>query len=216
MGSGRLKSKPERTTEMTPTIKTTLAAFAATVAIVAASAAPAAAQNYSQLAAAAGLTPAQAAGLSLDEIAAYKNNIAVSKPDFQTVPKRGTASVRIFARNADAAKIDVVRHAQLIGAAGLTPYEAQGMTFGEVVAIKNNIAVSGPDFQTVRSPSGQGVQISARNPSASAVDPVTHRQLIAAAGLTPAQARGMTVGQVVAIKNNIAVSGPDRQTVGRF
>lgn len=201
---------------MKTTSKTTLAALAVTAAAVAVSVAPAAAQNYSQLAAAAGLTPAQAAGLSLDEIAAHKNNIAVARQDFQTAPKRGAPQVRIFARNADAAKIDVVKYAQLIGSAGLTPYQAQGMTFGEVVAIKNNIAVSKPDAQTVRSASGQGVQISARNPSGNAVDPVAHRQLIAAAGLTVAQARGMTVGQVVAIKNNIAVSGPDRQTVGRF
>lgn len=197
---------------MQTTFKTALAALA----IAAASVAPAAAQNYSQLAAAAGLTPAQAAGLSLDEIAAHKNNIAVSRPDFQTVPARGAARVQIFARNADAATIDVVRHAQLIGAAGLSTDQARGLTLGEVVAIKANIAVSGPDHQTVRSPSGQGVQVSARNPSGSAIDPVAHRQLIAAAGLTPAQASGMTVGQVVAIKNNIAVSGPDRQTVGRF
>jgi hypothetical protein len=197
---------------MQTTFRTTLAALA----ITAASVAPAAAQSYSQLAAAAGLTPAQAAGLSLDEIAAHRNNIAVSKPDRQTVPTRGGASVQVVARNADAATIDVGRHAQLIGAAGLSPDRARGLTLSEVVAIKNNIAVSGPDHQSVRSASGQGVQVSARNPSGSAIDPVAHRQLIAAAGLTPAQASGMTVGQVVAIKNNIAVSGPDRQTVGRF
>jgi hypothetical protein len=202
----------ERTEIMQTTFRTTLAALA----IAAASVAPAAAQGFSQLAAAAGLTPAQAAGLSLDEIAAYKNNIAVSKPDRQTMPTRGAASVQVFARNADAARIDVVRHAQLIGAAGLTPDQARGLTLGEVVAIKNNIAVSVPDRQTVRSASGQDVQVSARNPSGTTIDPAAHRQLIAAAGLSPAGARGMTVGQVVAIKNNIAVSGPDRQSVGRF
>lgn len=199
---------------MKTTIRTTVAALALLAS--AAAVTPAAAQGLSQLAASAGLTPAQAAGLSLDAIAAHKNNVSVSKPDAQTVPTPGAAGVRAFARNAQAVKIDVVKHAQLIGSAGLTPYQAQGLTLDEVVAIKNNSGVSRADAQTVHSTSGQSVRISGRNPTGTAIDPVAHRQLIAAAGLTPRQARGMTLDQVVAIKNNVAVSEPDRQTVGRF
>jgi hypothetical protein len=135
--------------------------FAVVVALSAfVSAAPALAQ--SQLAASAGLTAEQAAGMTLNEIAAVKANKGVSIQDRQTVASRqvpgsnpdlvafGLAkynsdqsySDRLFYRDpartsgmAFQDPIDVSKHAQLIAAAGLTPEEAEGMSLNEIVHV---------------------------------------------------------------------------------
>jgi hypothetical protein len=80
--------------------------------------------DVSQLAAAAGIAPAEAATMSLTEIAAAKFNRDTRGDDRQVVS------------TAEPIMADPVRHAQLIAAAGLTPEEAAGKSLTEVAAAK--------------------------------------------------------------------------------
>lgn len=112
-----------------------------------------------QLARSAGLTPEQAEGMTLTEIAAAKHNRGLSPQDQQLVFKLQTPGAnpelerfavekhnrdesypdRILYRNPEEVTsmafqdaIDVDRHRQLIAAAHLTPEEASGMSLQEV------------------------------------------------------------------------------------
>ena len=123
-------------------------------------ASPLAAQ--SQLARSAGLTEAEAAGMTLNEIAAAKHNRGMSVQDEQIVMSQQTpgsnpdlealamekynrdqsSSDRLVYGDREASTalafqdtVDPVRHAQLIAAAGLTQDEAAGMSVGEVASL---------------------------------------------------------------------------------
>lgn len=113
----------------------------------------------SQLARSAGLTPSQAEGMTLTEIAAVKSNRGRSPHDQQIVFKQQTPganpelerfavdkynrsqsySDRVLYRSPEETTsmafqdtIDVNRHRQLIAAARLTPEEAAGMSLHQV------------------------------------------------------------------------------------
>jgi hypothetical protein len=131
---------------------------------------------------------------------------------------------------------------QLIASAGLTAEQAEGLTLNQIAAAKYNRDRSFSDRQAVviepgnagvsqaelnafavasynagksqtdvqRVPAPSGVTVSTR----SVVDPSRHAQLIASAGLTPEEAKGLTLNQIVAAKYNRDVSFADQQRVG--
>jgi hypothetical protein len=140
-------------------MKTRFAAVAA-VALAALAAAPAFAN--SQLIANAGLTPAEAAGLSLTEIAVAKFNRNADNDDRQEIvvrdrradPALTAAAIARFNRNADhddrqmpvsrsgvtmtSRSMNVAAFSQLAANAGLTLEEARGMSLSEIAAAKFN------------------------------------------------------------------------------
>ena len=158
---------------MTPRIIFAAAALATLVA------APAFAND--QLARSAGLTPAQAEGLTLNQITAAKYNRGRSYSDRQAVViASGDAGVS----------------AQELNAFAVDSYNSGKTT-------------------TDRQPAaGTGDQAFAFVSTRSAADPDRHAQLIASAGLTPAQAEGLTLDEIVSAKYNKDVSFADRQRVG--
>jgi len=149
-----------------------------TVAVAAAllgTAAPAFAQ--SQLIANAGLTPAEAAGLSLNEIAVHKFSRGASGDDRQGIVTPGSGG-------------DV---SQLAASAGLTPSEAQGLSLTEIAAVKFNRDSAGDDGQRVER--GGDVTAISRSAQGSA-----WAQLVAGAGLAPEEARGLSLSEIAAKK----------------
>ena len=129
---------------------------------VLASAAPVLAQ--SQLALSAGLTPEQANGMTLNEIAAVKFNRESSRQDQQVV-----VAERVPGSNPDLEML------------AITTYNGNKSHQDRLVA-RDPTTVSSMAFQ---------------NPS----DVATHYQLIRAAGLTPEEAEGMTLNQIVHINS---------------
>ncbi len=89
--------------------------------------------------------------------------------------------------------------AQLIAAAGLPASAAQSMSLTEIAAAKFNRDSATDESQTVSA--GTVVM----------VDPVRHAQLIAAAGLTPDQARHLTLTQLATGKFNAEARQDDVQ-----
>ena len=85
--------------------------------------------SRTQLAAGAGLTPEEARGLSLTEIAAAKFNRDSDGDDQQRVVRSG--DVTVISRSADG-----TAWSQLAASAGLTPEEARGLSLGEIAAAK--------------------------------------------------------------------------------
>jgi hypothetical protein len=132
------------------------------------------AADAGQLAASAGVSPAEAEGLTLAEIAAIKFNRDTRGDDRQSVSHaQGTIMV------------DGARHAHLIRQAGLTPAEADGLTLAELAAGKYNAGADGDDMIVV---------VSSRGPRDA------NPQLVASAGLTPAEAQSMSLTEVAAAK----------------
>jgi hypothetical protein len=149
-----------------------------TIAVAAAllgAAAPAFAQ--SQLIASAGLTPAEAAGLSLNEIAVAKFNREADSGDRQPAFSKGS--------NGDAS--------QLAASAGLGVSEARGLSLTEIAAVKFNRDAPGDDRQRVRR--GGDVTVISRSVGSGA-----YAQLLASAGLTPGEARGLSLSAIAAAK----------------
>jgi hypothetical protein len=147
------------------------------------------AADRSQLAAAAGIPAAEAATMSLTEIAAAKFNRDTRGDDQQVVSE------------AQATAVDPVRHAQLIAAARLSGAEAAGMTLTQLAAGTFNAGSDDDDAQTV-------VTMSSRGP----VRVGSH--LAFAAGLTPEEAEGMSLSAIAAAKFNRDTRDDDRQTAG--
>jgi hypothetical protein len=135
----------------------------------------ASAADVRQLAASAGLSAAEAEGMSLSEIAAVKFN-RETRGDYQQAVEHVTAPIYV----------DAARDAQLIRQAGLDPAEAEGLTLADVAAAKHNAGASvGDNMIVVVSTRG-----TARfNP-----------QLAASAGLSPAEASGMSLSEIAAAK----------------
>lgn len=151
-----------------------------------ASAAPVIAQ--SQLELNAGLTDGQARGLTLNEIAAVKFNRGESTQDQTLVRGPGAVSGLAF-QDSDIAGFD-----QLIGVAGLTPEQAEGMTLNEIATAKFNRNESTQDQIPMRDPAATSA-MAFQDP----IDVSTNRHLIRSADLTPEEAQGMTLNQVVRI-----------------
>ena len=151
--------------------------------------APAHAQPRTQFAAGAGLTAQEAQGMTLNEIYAAKIN-----------RESGRDGQQLVSRRAAPATVVVSRDAQLIAAAGLTAEEAQGMTLAEVASIKASFNARRDDRQVV---------VSSR--SIEGIDPATHRQLVAAAGITGAEALGTSLNDLFVLKINKESRRDDRQ-----
>jgi hypothetical protein len=127
--------------------------------------------------ASAGLTPAEAEGMTLTEIAAHKFNRETRTDDAITVSSR---SFPVF---------DVAAHRQLVAVAGLGESEARSMTLTEIAARKVNVAAT----------ADERIPIVAHGAGFDAAD---HPQLAAAAGVAPAEAAGMSLGELHARKVN--------------
>jgi hypothetical protein len=142
-------------------------------AVVALAAAPAFAD---QLAANAGLSAAEAQGLTLTQIAQIKFNRESDTDDRQAV-------VIVPGKSAS--------YGQLAASAGLSPAEAAGMTLDEIVVAKVNKESDTDDQQLV---SGGNVTMA----SASTYSP--NPQFAASAGFSPAEAAGMSLTEIAAAK----------------
>lgn len=134
------------------------------------------AQDNSQLIASAGLSQSEAQGLTLNEIAAAKFNQGESRPDRQVIlsPER--------------VAVDPARHAQLIAAAGLTAEEAEGLSISALGVAKHNTGADNDEQQAQRFMFSRG-PIEMAPP-----------QFAATAGLSPEEARGLTLNEIYAIK----------------
>jgi hypothetical protein len=164
-------------------MKTPLKSMAIAAALLGA-AAPAFAQ--SQLIASAGLTPAEASGMSLTEIAAAKFNRESNGDSQQRVLRRG--DVTVISRSVDGSP-----RSQLAASAGLTLGEARGLSLTEIAAIKFNRDSDGDNQQRVARPGD--VTVISRSADGSAWS-----QLAASAGLTPEEARGLSLSDIAAAK----------------
>ena len=147
----------------------------AAVAVAVAAAAPAFAS--SQLAASAGISPAVAQGLSLTEIAQAKFN--------RDTRPGGPARDR-------GPRLDG-NYAQLAASAGISAAGGQGMSLNEIYVAKINREGRGDEQQAVK---GGDVTMTTR----SAANGAAYGQLAASAGLSAAEAAGMTLGEIAAAK----------------
>lgn len=124
------------------------------------------AADTSQLAAAAGIAPAEAATMSLTEIAAAKFNRDTRGDDRQVVSA------------AKPAMADPARHAQLIAAAGFTAEEASGLTLTQLAAGAFNAGSDPDDAQPVVTMSSRGpVRIDGHLAVAAGLDPVAAQRM---------------------------------------
>jgi hypothetical protein len=145
-------------------------------AIAAAAIAFAAAPAFAdQLAANAGLSPAEAQGLSLTEIAQVKFNRDTRGDDRHVFPVPGDAG----------------GYGQLAAAAGLSASEAAGMSLDEIFVAKINREARG-DEQQAAVKSG-GVTMASRSAGGAA-----HVQLAASAGIS--DAAGLSLTEIAAAK----------------
>jgi hypothetical protein len=146
-----------------------------------------------QLIASAGLTVEQAEGMTLTEIAQHKFNRDESSAD------RWNPSIPDVTGTGD--------HSQLAASAGVASKAAQEYSLTELAAAKFN--------KDTRSDGGQRVvrRESVIVATRSVEDSTGARaQLIASAGLTPAEAKGMSLSEIAQYKFDRDVSGADRQT----
>ena len=97
-----------------------LSVGAATVALAIGAAAPAPAGDWSQLVAAAGLSPAEAEGMTLTELAAHKFN------------RDGTADGDVTVSTRCRPVCDIVSPRRRVVAAGPGPHQARGLTLTEI------------------------------------------------------------------------------------
>jgi hypothetical protein len=151
---------------------TTLKTLAVAAALLGASA-PAFAQ--SQLVASSGLSPAEASGLSLNEIAAAKFNRDVSGSDQQRAFTRGSAG----------------ETGQLAASAGIPADEADRLSVTEIAAAKFSRDTENAQRVVRR----EGVTAIARSVAAS-----DRAQLVAAAGLSAEEANGLSLSEIAAAK----------------
>lgn len=152
--------------------------------------APVNAQSWTQLAASAGLTADEAQGMTLNEIYAAKINHETGRDGQQLVSRRAAPAIVV-----------VTRDARLIAAAGLTPMEAQGMALAELASNKSSFNARRDERQVV---------VSSR--SIEGIDPAAHRQLVAAAGITGAEAFGLSLNDLYVLKINKESGRDDRQS----
>lgn len=172
-------------------MKRTLTVSAALVAGLVAAAPVTRADGMEQLIASAGLTPAQASGMSLTEIYARKINRESGRDDKITVSSRAVSGFQAGS------------HGQLVASAGLGMDEAQGMSLADIAAAK--ASRSATRDERVPAP---------RQPVAS-FDAAAHPQLAARAGLTVEQAQGMSLAEVYRLKQNGETGRDGLQRAGR-
>ena len=139
-----------------------------------------------QLAANAGLSAAEAQGLTLSQIAQVKFNRETRGDDRQAV-------IIVPGHSAS--------YDQLAASAGLSASEARGMSLDEIFVAKVNKESDTDDQQLV---TGGDVTMASR----SAYSP--NAQFAASAGLSPAEAAGMSLTEIAAIKFQRDTSTGDR------
>lgn len=142
--------------------------------------------DYGQLAAAAGLSPSEASGLTLPQITAHFFNHGAEIDEQQPVPGAAASAYRVSSREMSAA--------QLAAAAGLSPSEARGMSLSQIAAHFFNHGADNDELQPVPAAAGQA-RVSTRDFDATGG---RNAQLIAAAGLSPEEAAGMSLQQIAA------------------
>jgi hypothetical protein len=138
-----------------------------------------AASADSQLIASTGLTPQQAEGMTLTEIAQYKFNrdaLYADRWNPSIAPAQGSG----FSD-------------QLAATSGIQPERAAAMSLTEVAAVKFNNDSRPDDAQVVARPSRPTVVVATRSGPGS--NPA-HGQLVAGAGLTQAEAQGMSLTEI--------------------
>jgi antitoxin component of RelBE/YafQ-DinJ toxin-antitoxin module len=147
----------------------------------------------SQLIASAGLTVEQAGGMTLTEIAQHKFNRDESSAD------RWNPSIPAVTGTVD--------HTQLAASAGIASEATHDYSLTELAAAKFNNDTRADDRQTITR--RESVIVATRS-----VDGASNAraQLIASAGLTPAEAKGMSLSEIAQYKFDRDVSGADRQT----
>ncbi len=151
---------------------------------------PLAAGDWSQLIAAAGLTPAEAEGMTLTELHAYKINRGAP---------RAAERVTVVARTLPA--FDPRVHGYLVVSARENPDVVYGGSLSEIAAVKINRG-SDPDERIPVLPERTAAFSPARSP-----------QFVAAAGLSPEEAAGMTLTEIHVRKINREARGDDRQGI---
>lgn len=151
---------------------------------------PLAAGDWSQLIAAGGLTSAEAEGMTLTELHAYKiNRGAPRAAEKVTVPTRSYPA------------FDPRAHGQLVVSARENSEVAYGMSLSDIAAVKLNLG-SDPDDRIPVLPE-----------RTAKFSPARAQQFVAAAGLTPEQAAGMTLTEIYVRKINREARGDDRQGI---
>lgn len=130
-----------------------------------------------QLAANAGLAPAAAAGLSLTEIAQAKFNR--DSENRQAVVERRAATAE--------------GRAALAANAGIAPADAGALSLTEIAAVK----FSREAEDAAQNPAVRG---SVTKAARSVAAPVDRTQLVASAGLSPAEATGLSLTAIAAAK----------------
>lgn len=151
-----------------------------------------------QLAAQAGLTPAEAAGLSVNELAALKFNRDASDEDRQ--------AVRVARGSSNGASN------QLAAAAGLGSDEAAGLSLNGVAAYHFNRGAAQGDRQSIPAADYDATVVATRQVSGDVSHTAATQQLAANAGLSEAEASEMTVQQIAAHFFNSGASQDDRQS----
>lgn len=139
-----------------------------------------------QLSASAGLDPTEAAGMSLTEVAQAKFNRDTRGDDRQAfvVPGQGGD------------------HTRLAVAAGLSPDAAGTMTLAQIFVAKVNREARGDDRQA---DAAARVTMSSRSPMGGA----GYGQLAASAGISPADAAGLSLAEIAAAKFARDTAGGD-------
>jgi hypothetical protein len=159
-----------------PPMKSHLTSLAAALAL---GLAGTAAADSGQLAASAGLAPAEASGLSLTEIAQAKFNHDTRGDDRQVIVRHEPASA--------AARQTLAENA------GLATGAAKNLSLTEIAAAKFNHESGGTDQQRVERGS---VTVAARSIRGNG----EWRQLVASAGLSQPEAQGLSLTDIAAAK----------------
>ncbi len=132
--------------------------------------------EWTQLIAGTGLTPAEAQGLSLEQITIYKYNRSSRPQDAIGVDP-----------HQEAVGADRASHGQLVRSAGLWRDGSDAMSLNEVFAYKLD-----------RDNADDLALLKTNEPEP--VDPWAHAQLIAGVGISPEEAAGMTLNSVALLK----------------
>jgi hypothetical protein len=139
---------------------------------------PAFAQDArAQFAANAGLTAAEAQGLSLQELAVLNHNLGARRDDEQVIVMHDTTG-----------SVDARARTQLVLAAGVAPAEAAGLSLDELTVLKHNSDVRRDD---------QIIIVSGRSAD---VSNAGHAQFAASTGIDADAARGMTLDEIYVLR----------------
>jgi hypothetical protein len=161
------------------------------LAVAVLTASPAAAQNRSQLAAAAGVSAQEAEGMTLSELFARKINRENGRDGQVTV---STHNYPVF---------EASDHAALVANAGLTRSQATDMDLSQIAAHKNNRGATRDN------------RIPVTQMASASFDAADHPQLVASAGLSASEAQAMSLNEIYRHKHNRSAGRDEVQGVRR-